>query len=726
MIKISREALAKSYEVELKELVRKNTPKEVIQNPIIQLLEKDEFSFTLNKSVIENNKLEAWLDNYRREASVSTAGIRGPQNILFPWDTRFPINLIGVLLATYAKGRVLQRKIKDRVIRKLVSSEVRYNSKMYVELIARVQAALGIHTLVPKDYSLIPIWMASYLIFKLGLEGGEYVTSSHAVSTKTATKDLNEEGSQFLPEQSLEFVEEIDKLFRKAMKEDVKIKLSAADNALITSEELEKIGNGVDYYVEYLRKGVANEHNLDLIRSQKPNLIVECVGGCMYPTTSSIFKKLGIDYVYRFFNTEHDPFFAGIGKTHTNPKTGSDEYFDLSCDISILDVAKTLDYEEKLKDEPVGTTVLMTDPDGDRLIIGQLEPKEKVSFLKRAGVAFIEIGSDKVFTIFTPNQSYLMTMDFHLKSLNELGTMQKYPRFIIKTTASTSSWDEWAKSKGIPVVNVPVGFKEIANIIHRVEKQISQQQSVSIIDITGKKLNLKENPRLLFAGEESGGMITGAEEMIESLKGKKAMAMREKSAGEAMVIISAMAAKLKKEGISLSQYLENIFEENKINARYDVRVDITYYNESNPDPKALQREKKEGEKLRDLNDRFFVSLALGRRLGKLTLQDVQESLQEALPELDFSDLQEITFVGDGSYMLFAKKFVEIRKSGTDAKTRAYSSGIDKDECVKYAQACGNFPGNFPKKLEMKLGRDFIESAQKKGREIYMEFLRMAA
>lgn len=722
-MKIDRAEQVRAYEKELKDLVEKNTPEEIRNDPLIDTAKSESFSLKITKSFIEKNNLNAWLDNYRKEALVSTAGIRGPQNILYPWDTRFPIHMVGVLLATHAKAKVLGRKIKDRQVVKLLSSEVRYNSQKYVDLISRAQAAMNIKTLTPPSGDLIPIWMLSFLIYIMDLDGGEYVTSSHAVSTKTATKDLNDEGSQFLPEESMEFVHEIEQIFAEAVKGEYEIPLSEKDHALISSTELSQIDNGLKYYMEYLRKGVANEHNLNLINEQKPNLIVECVGGCMYKITSRMFDQLGILENYKWFNTEQDPFFAGIGKTHKNFKTGADEYFDLSCDISILDVAKTLGYETKLKDEPIGTVLLMTDPDGDRLILGQLEKKTDATRLNKTGIVYIDIDDEKVFTVYTPNQGYLMTMDYHTMNLKEAGLYDNHPRFIIKTTASTSSWDEWAEKNNIQVVNVPVGFKEIASIIRKVEKQIIIGKSVTVTDITGKVLKLGREPRMIFAGEESGGMITGAEEPVVSLKGRHAIAMREKSAGEAMIVISAMAAYLKKEGLMLSEYLQKIFDDNEINALYDVRVDITYYNESNPDPKALQESKVAGEKIRDKNDLFFLALALGKRLGNIDMEDVRLAMSEAMPELDFSDLEDISFVGDGTYMNFSKKFVEIRKSGTDAKTRAYSSGIDKDECVKYATTCGYYPGDFPGKIRERLGDDFIKSAAQLGKDLYLKFLR---
>ena len=101
---------------------------------------------------------------------------------------------------------------------------------------------------------------------------------------------------------------------------------------------------------------------------------------------------------------------------------------------------------------------------------------------------------------------------------------------MIKTTASALSWDEWAKYNDVAVVNVPVGFKEIANIMKKVELQLklTPYDNVFVDDVFGKSIDLGVNPRLIFAGEESGGMIMGAEDMVKSLTGREAIAMREK------------------------------------------------------------------------------------------------------------------------------------------------------------------------------------------------------
>lgn len=719
----------KELEEELFRLVEKNTPADVKKGPYINLANKKRFEFLLTRQHIEDFGLWAWFKNYKKEAMVSTGGIRGPQNILYPWDTRFPINHMGMVLATLGKAQVLKdhhknKPINNKPIRKIAGSEVRYNSKSYVELISRLQAGQGITTHVAPNLETLPIWMASFLIFKYDLAGGEYVTSSHAVSTKIATKDLNDQGSQFLPEESAMFVDKIEKILRSAEKGPYPILFEAESSELIDYKFMKRIENGIIPYAEYLKRGVATKHNLELIRSAKKKIILDTVGGCMYNTMSRLFDRLGIGGSYEWLHTEEDPFFHGIGKTHTNPKTGKDEYFDLSCDTSIIDVVKTMGYETLLKGKPYGTVIEITDPDGDRLVVCQLEPIERAGKLITAGIEHIKLG-EKLLTVYAPNQFYLMIMDYQLEQLKVEGLLDEHPWFMIKTTASAMSWDEWALANSIPVINLPVGFKEIASMMKKVEAQMAEHPKgvVAVRDIFGRLINLGVQPRLLFAGEESGGMITGPGELIESEGKRKAIAMREKSAGEAIVLASAMVASLEKRGMYLSDYLDKIFEGSKIKGRFDIRAENIFYNESNPDPISMKKEKEAGELLRDKNDNFFLGLALARREGKIDVEQARKILSEAMPKLDFKSLIDIEFVGDGTYLRFSDKYVEIRKSGTDAKTKGYGAGKDKQECTEFAKSFAFYSGELTPAYKKLIGEDYLKDVQQRGKEIYLDFLR---
>ena len=616
-------------ENELFKNVYDKTPEYIKNAQLLNFDDENEFVFTLKKAHLypyneqtnpEGLGLLDWFAGYAKEAKVSTAGIRGPQNILFPQDTRFPINLVGIILATLAKALVAKEKYPNKEIRKLVGSEVRYNSELYLDAIARIQAAQGIKTLTPKERKTIPIWLASFLAFKLDLVGGEYITSSHGISVKTATKDLNSQGSQYLPEESLEFVAKIQEIFDIVEKYGTyDIKISNKHNQLIDESIMIKLNDGIDLYIEYLKSGVAE--NLQSIKKNKNKLMIECVGGCAYRTLSQILEKLNISDKFVWNNIEEDPFFHSIGKYDTDPK-GNKTFYDYSVDATVVatkpngekffPVIESMDYQEKLKDLPLGTIVLITDPDHDRLTVCQIELVGDIPTLEEYGISYISLDEERILTVYTANQAFLMLMNFRVKQLKAQGKLHKHPRFIIKTTASALSWDEWAKANKIKVVNVPVGFKEIANIMKKVELQIrtNPEKDVIIEDVFGNEINLGIQPRLVFAGEESGGMIMGAEDLIESLSGRKAIAMREKSATEAILVTASLAGELEEENKTLSEYFEEILNNNNIIAKYDIREDIAYYNESEPDIEKLKQAKLEGEKLRTKNDLFYLALAI--------------------------------------------------------------------------------------------------------------------
>ena len=725
-------------EMDLYSTVESKTPDYIKNNKLVDLSNKNEFEFILKSEHLQRYSAENpeglglldWFANYSKEARVSTAGIRGPQNILYPEDTRFPINIIGIMLATLSKGLVAKNKYNNFDIRKLAGCEVRYNSKKFLELIIRIQAALGIKTYVTPDFETIPIWMASFLVFKLDLLGGEYITSSHGISVKNATKDLNNQGSQYLPEESLEFIEKMIEIFREVKdKGEYKIKIAANDSPYINSEFMKEINNGVDLYVDYLKTGVAQPRNIDLIKAVKNPIIIDCVGGSAYRTVSKVLKKLTIDKSFECLHTEEDPFFHCIGKSSTLPKNEKG-FYDWSVDAGLIlkdkdgkismPVIETLHYDEKLANKPVGTTSLITDPDNDRLTVAQIEDINNKASLDSLGIDYIELSKDKLLAVYSANQSFLMIMSFWAGSLKANKTFDNHPRFIVKTTASAMSWDEWAKKNNIKVVNVPVGFKEIANVMKKAEAQIKENPDKEVIieDVYGDKINLGVQPRLLFAGEESGGMIVGPEELIESLSGRKAISMREKSAAEAILLMSALVAGCESQNILLSEYIKNIFVKNDIKGKFDVRFDVSYYNESESDIELLKASKLEGEIKRTKNDLFFLSLVLAKKEGKISMNILRQILTETFPELDFSNLEDALFVGDGSYFKFSDKYIEIRPSGTDAKTKAYAAGLDKDELQKYARIMGIYLGERSTLYKKYVSEDFYKSAKEYSHEIY--------
>ena len=194
--------------------------------------------------------------------------------------------------------------------------------------------------------------------------------------------------------------------------------------------------------------------------------------------------------------------------------------------------------------------------------------------------------------------------------------------------------------------------------------------------------------------------------------------MREKSATEAIIVASALISSIDDD---LVKQLQKIYNENNIISKYDVRVDIAYYNESEPDINKLKEAKIEGEAKRTKNDIFYLALAIAKYENKITLENIKEILSSTFKNLDFSTLEDVIFVGDGTYLLFSDKFIEIRPSGTDAKTKAYAGGNDKELLFKYADTLGNYSGDLNETYKKYLDENYVNSSKEKSFKIYENY-----
>ena len=145
---------------------------------------------------------------------------------------------------------------------------------------------------------------------------------------------------------------------------------------------------------------------------------------------------------------------------------------------------------------------------------------------------------------------------------------------------------------------------------------------------------------------------------------------------------------------------------------------ISYYNESEPDIEKLKAAKTAGEALRTKNDVFYLSIAIALDLGLITLENAKEILSKTFPGLDFSNLTAVKFVGDGTYLDFDDKFIEIRPSGTDAKTKAYAGGGDKVILAEWSKTLGNYSGDLNETYTKYISEEFVNDAKEKSLELY--------
>lgn len=698
-------------------------------HPPFALEQEGPIEFRFTPELARKINLREQVMAFAEEAKVSTAGVRENQNVLCPWDHRYRINeymfaLQAECLSRFVKELQPERDFPDlkadeikkrlgpfaqtieetfdrpledilKFVRanpvRIVGGEVRSNTPRFVDLVSRIYAANGLYCFLtekPGDTSCIFMW--SFLTYMLGLSGGDYFTSSHGSPQKQSDKILAPDGAQYLPPQYARIVEHLEELLCTIEKEGYTVKLAAKnDPHLMRRLSYSRMAK---LYAEYLRMGPASKQAIAHVHKAIDSglrLKLDFFGGSGYKTTSAFLKELTIEKVFEggYIRTEEDPFFHNIGY-RVAKKKGSDQYEVVhdSVDASLPGVVKTAGYDEILKDAPMGQVVFNVDPDADRFVAGQVVPRAELPNLDRWGILHLDLGNDRHFAIYSPNQFFLMLAENDRATAVDEGFWDQYANYDVHTYVSALSWDEWAAFHKIPVVRVPVGFKEIAAVNRQVEA--SMKTGAEVTTELGERIKIGQPPKLHHAGEESGGKIGGPREPVPNVLGQQIIAMREKSSGEACVSAVVLVSRLWNQKIPyLHTYLESIFQSNGIDNPMETRGDKVHYNEAIFDPDELAKAKKAGIEERVLYNQFF------HQLSSQPIEKVRERLTNAMPQMaeEWKRLEKIDRWSDGLQFWFAKggkvRDLCIRPSGTDAKTKIYLDGTDKAYLEKIFTDC---------------------------------------
>lgn len=153
--------------------------------------------------------------------------------------------------------------------------------------------------------------------------------------------------------------------------------------------------------------------------------------------------------------------------------------------------------------------LLATDPDADRV-----------------GIAVID--SDGSYRLLTGNETGIMLTDYILSNRKRLGTLPEKP-IIVKTIVTSIMIERLCEKYGCELKNVLTGFKYIGEVILNLEPA-------------------NETDRFVFGFEESYGYLAGSY-------------VRDKDAVVASMLICEMAAYYKKQGKTLAQVIDAMYEE---------------------------------------------------------------------------------------------------------------------------------------------------------------------
>ena len=269
---------------------------------------------------------------------------------------------------------------------------------------------------------------------------------------------------------------------------------------------------------------------------------------------------------------------------------------------------KGLDLCEKEKPD----LLLATDPDADRV-----------------GIAVKDY--DGSYRLITGNENGIMLTDYILSSRKANGTLPEKP-VVVKTIVSTMLLNKLCAKYSCELKNVLTGFKYIGEVILNLEKK-------------------GEENRYVFGFEESYGYLAGSY-------------VRDKDAVVASMLVCEMAAFYKKQGKSLAQVIDGLYEEygyylnRTVSFEFEGAAGMKKMNEIMSGIRQTLPEEIEGRKVVKISDYL--------------LQYEQDFVKGTKTDIDLPKSNVLAFNLEGD------DAVIIRPSGTEPKIKLYITAVGKN------------------------------------------------
>ncbi|MDB4443998.1 hypothetical protein N9174_01490 [bacterium] len=640
-------------------------------DPTIAIPPDQAVNINYTKNFMEKNGLFKWIEEFK----LGTAGYRDTMDLDNLFKTDAPYNAHTIMMIAEAMARIYDRRGYGSIH---LGGEVRRFTAEIIQLLSRIFAAHGITVHLHADKETTPIWASSFGVFYNELDGGANVTASHSQNFKQGFKPIDEKGMQLLG-----MADEIRDEVRK-MGEEVKgggLLIALGSNS---SPHIKEDFHYIDAYAEYL-KDIVPDEAIKLIQQAQDagmKIGVSTVGGSMYENSKPIFHHLGIttgsDGMIRYMHWEKSDDFHRVGEIDGG---------NYGCDPTKPIIYRNIGLKERLLEGEIDFGFIW-DPDGDRYNMVTISDASTADRASQTGLEVERIAKrDKCIIYFKPNQIYFLNTALKLEMLAKSGELFSYD-FVIGTTYPTSrSIGELAgvfnlkyapeftkRGTNIRVFQTPVGFKYFGNMVGDIENQLQRGGEVALRDVTGERISLGRNPRILIMAEESGGAAMGGSDWAVSKNGKRrSLAMKEKDGMQIALMNLGIMSKLFLEKKSYAElYIEKI-EGYDIQFRHYNRIDKMLFDEALMGP-ARETARKVGNDVKSYMVETFKSFTDGK-----STEQVREELQRLVGDhVSIPAIKKVFWAGDGTYIDFGQFWFELRASGTDAVLRFYIEGKEKD------------------------------------------------
>lgn len=410
-------------------------------------------------------------DAFYRNLEFGTGGLRG---IMGVGTNR--MNKYTVGMATQGLANYILANVKGKDIKVCISFDSRNNSREFAKITADVLSANGLHVFLFDDIRPTP--ELSYSIRLKGATAGVMVTASHNPKEYNGYKVFWSDGGQITSPVDKDIVAEVAKITAPSQ-----VKFAASAGA----GKIEMMGAAEDEC--YLRDILSLTLSPEICRKHSGiKFVYTPLHGCGVRLVPETLKRLGFENVIHV--PEQD---VSDGNFPTVMSPNPEEPSALK-----MAIAKA--------DETGADIVIATDPDADRMGIAVRDNEGRM-------------------VLFNGNQTASLMTYYILNRRKELGTLGA-GKYVVKTIVTTELIREICEGFDIPVYNVLTGFKYIAEVVKRHEK----------------------DGEFICGGEESYGFNVG-------------QFVRDKDAQIASAMVAEAAAWAAEQGLTLYQLMQKIYKE---------------------------------------------------------------------------------------------------------------------------------------------------------------------
>jgi phosphoglucomutase len=459
-------------------------------------------------------------DRFFRDLRFGTGGLRGrtigrqpaptelgPGGLNAPTHPAIGANTLNDITVAHATVG-LHRQTGLSHPRLVIAHDVRFFSRRFAELVARVWTRLGGEAHLFAGPRSTP--QLSYTVRALGADAGVVLTASHNPPHDNGYKVYSADGGQFVPAQA-------DRVIAAAQT------VALADLGALLAAPVGSVEawQSIPAEVEEQYLAAVAETALDssLLRARRPRVVFSALHGTGGVVVPGLLRRLGAEVFEVAAQAMPDPAFSTVPSP--NPE-------DPRALAQALAEARARHAD----------LALATDPDADRL-----------------GAAFR--GDDGECHALNGNELGALLAEYRLRRAKELGWLPSgvsSHAAILKTFVTTPLLEAIAYAHGVRCVSTLTGFKWLGAKLRGYDEVLTAalaaagdlRETAALPPRERAALRLRHATWVVFAAEESYGCLAGD-------------AARDKDANAAAVLCAELAAWLAQQGLTAAAALDDLY-----------------------------------------------------------------------------------------------------------------------------------------------------------------------